>query len=53
MIEIMDKFHQYNSDNMAYLAFGLDKNEHYDALVLRQAFLRINLRWIAIARSQH
>lgn len=26
MIEIMDKFHQYNSDNMVYLAFGLDKN---------------------------
>ena len=44
MIEIMDKFHQYNSDNMAYLAFGLDKNAHYDALVVAPRFSPSNLK---------
>ena len=44
MIEIMDKFHQYNSDNMAYLAFGLDKNEHYDALVVAPSFSPYKLK---------
>lgn len=44
MIEIMDKFHQYNSDNMAYLAFGLDKNERYDALVVAPSFSPYKLK---------
>ena len=44
MIEIMDKFHQYNSDNMAYLAFGLDQKEHYDALVVAPSFLPYKLK---------
>lgn len=44
MIEIMDKFHQYNSDNMAYLAFGLDQKEHYDALVVAPSFSPYKLK---------
>lgn len=44
MIEIMDKLHQYNSDNMAYLAFGLDKNEHYNALVVAPSFSPYKLK---------
>ncbi len=44
MIEIMDKFHRYNSDNMAYLAFGLDKNEHYDALVVAPSYSPYKLK---------
>ncbi len=27
MVDIMNAFHKYNSDNMAYLAFGLDAKE--------------------------
>lgn len=38
MIDIMNEFHKYNSDNMAYLAFGFDKNMHYDALVVAPSF---------------
>lgn len=44
MVEIMDKFHQYNSDNMAFLAFGLDRNEHYDALVVAPSFSPYKLK---------
>ena len=44
MIEIMDKFHRYNSDNMAYLAFGLDQKEHYDALVVAPSFSPYKLK---------
>ena len=44
MIEIMDKFHQYNSNNMAYLAFGLDQKEHYDALVVAPSFSPYKLK---------
>ena len=44
MIEIMDKFHQYNSDNMAYLAFGLDQKEHYDALIVAPSFSPYKLK---------
>ncbi len=40
----MDKFHQYNSDDMAYLAFGLDKNEHYDALVVAPSYSPYKLK---------
>ena len=28
MFDIMNTFHKYNSDNMAYLSFGLDAKEH-------------------------
>lgn len=44
MIEIMEKFHQYNSGNMAYLAFGLEKEEHYDALVVAPSYSPYKLR---------
>lgn len=44
MIEIMDKFHQYNSENMALLAFGLDKEDHYDALVVAPSFSPYKLK---------
>lgn len=50
MIEIMDKFHQYNSDNMAYLAFGLDKNEQYDALVVAPSFSPYKLKMDSYCR---
>lgn len=38
MREIMDKFHQYNSENMAYHIFGFDMKEHYDALVVAPSY---------------
>lgn len=44
ILEIMDKFHQYNSDNMAYQAFGLDSAEHYDALVVAPGFSPYKLK---------
>lgn len=44
MLEIMDKFHKYNSENMAFLAFGLDKEEHYDALVVAPSFSPYKLK---------
>lgn len=44
MLDIMDKFHKYNSENMAYLAFGLDKNEHYDALVVAPSYSPYKLK---------
>ncbi len=44
MIEIIDKFHEYNSENMAYLTFGLDKNIHYDALVVAPSFSPYKLK---------
>lgn len=44
MYDIMAKFHQFNSENLAYLAFGLDKNEHYDALVVAPSFSPYKLK---------
>lgn len=38
MIEILDAFHKYNSDNLAELAFGFSKNVEYDALVVAPSF---------------
>lgn len=38
MKDIMHRFQHYNSDNMAYLAFGLDKNIVYDALVVAPSY---------------
>ncbi len=34
MKRIMDRFHHYNSSDMAFLAFGLSKEIEYDALVV-------------------
>jgi len=44
MLDIMNTFHQYNSDNMAYLAFGLDVKEHYDALVVAPSYSPYKLK---------
>lgn len=44
MLEIMDAFHRYNAENMAYLAFGLDKEVHYDALVVAPSFSPYKLK---------
>lgn len=38
MQQIMDAFHKYNSENMAYLAFGLDAETMYDALVIAPSY---------------
>ena len=35
---IADNFHRYNADNMCELAFGLDSNTVYDALVVAPSF---------------
>lgn len=40
----MNAFHKYNSDNMAYLAFGLDVKEHYDALVVAPSYSPYKLK---------
>lgn len=44
MIEIMDTFHKYNSENMAYMAFGFDTSIHYDALVVAPSFSPYKLK---------
>ena len=44
MLDIMNTFHKYNSDNMAYLAFGLDAKEHYDALVVAPSYSPYKLK---------
>lgn len=44
MLDIMNTFHKYNSDNMAYLAFGLDVKEHYDALVVAPSYSPYKLK---------
>ncbi len=44
MKEIMDRFHHYNSEHMAAMAFGLDENEHYDALVIAPSYTPYKLR---------
>ena len=33
MKKIIEAFRKYNSENMAFQAFGLEKEEIYDALV--------------------
>ena len=35
---IVDKFHQYNSEHMAFQAFGLREDTVYDALVVAPSF---------------
>ena len=44
MLDIMNTFHKYNTDNMAYLAFGLDAKEHYDALVVAPSYSPYKLK---------
>ena len=44
MFDIMNTFHKYNTDNMAYLAFGLDAKEHYDALVVAPSYSPYKLK---------
>lgn len=36
--QIVDTFHKYNSDNMAFQAFGLKSDVTYDALVIAPSF---------------
>ena len=38
LVKIMEKFHKYNSDNMAFQAFGIDGSIVYDALVIAPSF---------------
>ncbi len=35
---ILDNMHRYNAPNMAFLAFGLDPNTYYDALVVAPSY---------------
>lgn len=41
---IMEKFHQYNSENMAYQAFGLNRDETYDVLVVAPSYSPYKLK---------
>ncbi len=38
MIEIMENFHRYNTDNLAEMIFGFDVNIEYDALVVAPSY---------------
>lgn len=44
MKRIMDKFHQYNSENMAFQAFGLKNDIVYDALVVAPSYSPYKLK---------
>lgn len=44
MKKIMDKFHQYNSENMAFQAFGLKDDIVYDALVVAPSYSPYKLK---------
>lgn len=44
MKKIMDKFHSYNSEDMAFQAFGLRKETEYDALVVAPSFTPYKLK---------
>lgn len=44
MKSILEKVHRYNSENMAWQAFGLDKNLLYDALVVAPSFSPYKLK---------
>ena len=44
MKKIMDKFHQYNSENMAFQAFGLRDDIVYDALVVAPSYSPYKLK---------
>lgn len=38
LIDIIEKFHYYNDDHMAYNIFGLDDTMHYDAVVIAPSY---------------
>jgi len=44
MKKIMDKFHQYNSENMAFQAFGLRDDIVYDVLVVAPSYSPYKLK---------
>lgn len=44
MKRIMERFHSYNSEDMAFQAFGLSKEIEYDALVVAPSFTPDRLR---------
>ena len=44
MKRIMEKFHQYNSGNMAYQVFGLENTRVYDALVIAPSYSPYKLK---------
>ncbi len=41
---ISERFHKYNAENMAFLAFGLDKDTVYDLLVVAPAYTPYKLK---------
>lgn len=43
MQRILDAFHRYNSENMAFQAFGLSADEYYDALVVAPSYTPFKL----------
>ena len=44
MKQIVDAFHKYNSENMAFQAFGLSEDITYDALVIAPSFSPYKLK---------
>ena len=42
--QIVDAFHKYNSENMAFQAFGLSEDITYDALVIAPSFSPYKLK---------
>lgn len=44
MRRIMERFHHYNSDNMAFQVFGLNKETEYDALVVAPSYTPYTLK---------
>lgn len=44
MKRIMERFHHYNSDNMAFQTFGLSKDIVYDALVVAPSYTPYKLK---------
>jgi len=43
MLDILNKIHEYNVSNMAYMNFGLDSNITYDALVIAPSWKPTNI----------
>ena len=42
--QMLDCFHKYNSEHMAFQAFGLSEDVEYDALVIAPSFTPYKLR---------
>lgn len=51
MKRIMDRFHHYNSSNMAFQAFGLSQETEYDALVVAPSFSPYKLKMDQYCKS--